>query len=201
MIQMNWQSSDRPEPTSTEASLRPTASETTAEIAETESSPPVSSETQGADTGRGSATQTLEIDDNPQSTLTGTLEPGGVATPSGSLNQEEATPSGQGFSSGTKVGLAVAGSAIGMLMLVCALFYVWRRRKLNREEAELDRLYGMKHASGSASDLMTSEDIPGWYRGQRLTPLNNPTYAMHRGLREKVVLQTPESPYYRGYSS
>lgn len=189
MFQINWRSSDRPESTSTGQSARPTRTST--------SDPPLTTgETQTIDIGEGSASasETLEIDDDPQITSTGTLDlTGGAATTTGAPNQEEASD-GEGLSSGAKVGLAVAGSAIVVVVLVCAMFYCWRRRKNQQEEQELDRLYGMKHAPGSTNNLTASQDIPGWYRGQRLmTPTHDP---FQHPLREP---QMPASPYYRGY--
>ncbi|GAB1309879.1 Proline-rich receptor-like protein kinase PERK2 [Madurella fahalii] len=188
MIQVNWQSSDRPESTSGGRSARPTR-------ANTDDPPLTSTGTQTIDIGEGSDSDTLVIDDDPQTTATGTLDlVGGAATATGSLDQKEETSDGEGLSSGARVGLAVAGSSIVVVILVCAMFYCWRRRKNQQEEQEMDRLYGLKHASGLPSDPTTSQDIPGWYRGQRLmTPTHDP---FQNPPREP---QMPASPYYRGY--
>lgn len=186
MIQINWQSSDRPESEPTGESAGPTRTRTNDPFA-------TAPRTQTVDTDGGSASETLDIDDDGQATAPSTL----AATATGPPGQKEAASDSEGFGSSAKVGLAVAGASMVVVVLVCAMFYFWRRRKNQLEERELDRLYGMKHASGSASDLTSTQDIPGWYRGQRLmTPTADPFQQYPPG--EPPI---PASPYYRGYRS
>ncbi|KAL2256388.1 hypothetical protein VTK26DRAFT_1747 [Humicola hyalothermophila] len=196
MIQIVWQSSDRSdESTSTE----PTATGTPRTTA-----PGTKTVDTGAGAGKGQ--ETLQLDDNFE-TRTGTFDlgSGGLAGPPTATgnpptlhDSEQSSDSSDSptLSSAAKVGLGVAGAALVLVVFVCGLFYCWRRRKNEREEQEMDRLYGMKHAGTATSggEFTSSADIPGWYRGQRLaTPTRDP-------FGEGMAMPTqPSTPYYRPY--
>jgi hypothetical protein len=188
MIQINWQSSDRAESTSS-ASPSSTTQRITASGALT------------IDTSATSSAETLILDGNPQTTGGANIDFGNVAPSTTPSLQENGTSSESGsFGSGAKVAIGVVGAVAVIMMMVCALFYCWRRRKNQREEQELDRLYGVKGTMSSGGDFTSSGDIPGWYRGQRLaTPTKDP-FASHRrdgsGVRE---IEPPPVPYYRPY--
>ncbi len=67
------------------------------------------------------------------------------------------------------VGLGVGGGLAALAVIASVAIYYWRKKRARREDEELDRLYGMKGLS-SPNDIMRTDDIPGWYRGQRPTP-------------------------------
>jgi hypothetical protein len=189
MIQINWQSSDRPESTT---SSGPTATETSDRTTRS-----------GTETSDTSGPETLVLDGNPQTTGGGTVDIGADAPTSTPTLQENETSSDSGpLSSGAKVAIGVTASAAVLVMLVCALFYVWRRRKTQREEQELDRLYGLKHTMSSGGDFTSGDDIPGWYRGQRLvTPTKDPFGGHDASQGHGMVpeMERPAAPYYRPY--
>ena len=201
MIQINWQSSDRPQSTSTNGPTT-TASTTTTPPSSSSTSRLTGPGTRTIDTDAKSSPETLVLDGNPQTTGGGIDVGGGAATTTPTLH-DNSTSSDSGsssFSSGAKVAIGVGGAVAVLMMLVCALFYCWRRRKNRREEQELDRLYGVKDNSMSTGgDFTSSGDIPGWYRGQRLvTPTKDP---FGGGVVEvqRPVPASPAVPYYRPY--
>lgn len=193
MVQINWQSSDRPATTtsstgtgSTAPSTRPTTSNPLASA----------SGTKVIDTEDESAEETLVLDDNSQATGTGrvptrTLGAPGLASDAADASSDEDS---EGLSSNLKVGLGVVGASVVLLALVIGLFWCWRKRKNAAEEQELDRLYGQKTATGSTSDLTRSDEIPGWCRGQRLA---TPKPFFRESLRE---MRMPAEPYQHGGS-
>ncbi|EAQ93823.1 hypothetical protein CHGG_02058 [Chaetomium globosum CBS 148.51] len=204
MIQINWQSSDRPKSTtsfrasvtktSTTGRVRSTSSETS--TGETESDN--TSETKTSDGSRG---ETLVLDEHPQTTGGEVDIGGGAPTTTPTLQENESSPDNGAMSSGAKVAIGVA-SAVGVLMvLVCALFYCWRKRKTRREEQELDRLYGLKHSMSIGGDFTNSSDIPGWYRGQRLATATKDPFGVHDANHGAMMpeMERPAAPYYRPY--
>ena len=188
MIQINWQSSDRSEPTST---TLPTNTKTG------ESERVTMSGIRTIDTGVETGIETLNLDTNPPTTGAVTYDFGGgsAATATSSLQEQETSPGSEGgLPSAAKVGLGVAGAAVVLVMLVIALFYCLRKRKNQREEQELDHLYGMRHVASPGSGLTASNDIPGWYRGQKLeTPAKDPFRDSTRQVK------VPTAPYYPRY--
>ncbi|KAK4239279.1 hypothetical protein C8A03DRAFT_14300 [Achaetomium macrosporum] len=184
MIQINWQSSDRTEPSST-STAKPTAS----------SSKPAATKTASAsDQVSASGTQTIDasptfdpesetlvLDDSTHTTVgtanvgvnLGTDSPVPTITPSLQEGSAASDSDGNSFSSGAKVAIGVTGAVALAMVLVCALFYCWRRRQQRREEAQLDALFGgggggAKHTMTDGGDFTSNNDIPGWYRGQKL---------------------------------
>ncbi|KAK3392721.1 hypothetical protein B0H63DRAFT_461 [Podospora didyma] len=199
MFQINWQSSDLPE-TAT-ASSQP---ETTAAIPSNgtntgaNNQPTVMSGTKTVHVGAASGLPTLETDGS-QAAPTGVpVNTSDTAGNNSDASRKEATPGDSGMATGTKVGLGIAGGVAAVLIAVSAFFYVWRRRRSQREEQELDRLYGIKHTTSSSADLTASDEIPGWYRGHRLmTPTQPMSADPFRGGTSE--LEPPASPYYRPY--
>jgi hypothetical protein len=169
MIQINWQSSDRTESRSTTLS---TNTKTGASERVTMSG------IRTIDTGAETGIETLNLDTNLQTTgaVTYDFGWGAAATATSSLQEQGTSPNSEGgLPSAAKVGLGVAGAAVVLVMLVIALFYCLRKRKNQREEQELDHLYGMRHVASPGGGLTASNDIPGWYRGQKLeTPAKDP---------------------------
>jgi hypothetical protein len=204
MIQINWQSSDRP--ASSTESTRPTATSTSTDNRITASG------THTIGTGADSSAETtLVIDGHPQTSGTAHIVIGaGTPTSTPSLQGDDkaaASDSSGGFSSAAKVAVGVGGAVAVLTLLVCALFYYLRRRKSRREEQELDRLFGTanaKHEMTAAGDFTSSSDIPGWYRGQRLaTPTKDP-FRDAWGIREPEMPLPPpppvaREPYFRPY--
>jgi hypothetical protein len=208
MIQINWQSSDRPKPTtstrrsatrtSTTGRVRSTSSETSTSDGDDDND----NETKTSDSTRGG--ETLVLDENPQTTGGDKIDIGaGAPTTTPTLQENESSSDSGGISSGAKVAIGVASSVAVLIVLVCALFYCWRRRKTQREEQELDRLYGLKHSMSIGGDFTNSNDIPGWYRGQRLeTPKKDPFGvhdANHGAMMQVPEMERPAAPYYRPY--
>ncbi|KAL2186702.1 hypothetical protein L209DRAFT_686761 [Thermothelomyces heterothallicus CBS 203.75] len=200
MIQINWQSSDRPA-SATSTSARSSRTEATRTST---SGGDKTDSTETTRTSAASSSETLVLDDSPQTTGTGTgTDAKGVDGPTGTPTLQDADDSSSDsgpLSSGMKVAIGVAGSVAVLLMLVCALFYCWRRRKNLREEQELDRLYGTKHTMNDGGDFTDNNDIPGWYRGQRLAaPAKDPFggYPANSGLGTEM--ERPAAPYYRAY--
>ncbi|KAK0732453.1 hypothetical protein B0T21DRAFT_290944 [Apiosordaria backusii] len=198
MIQINWQSSDRPAAATTSSSTG--TGPTTPSTRTTTSSPLVSaSGTKVIDTEDESGEETLVLDNDSQATgtrgvPTGTLDaPGSSSDPAGASSSENS----EGLSSNVKVGLGVVGASVVLLAFVIGLFWCWRRKKNAEEEQELDRLYGQKTATGSTSDLTRSNEIPGWYRGQRLTTPSNKEPFFRESLRE---MRMPAEPFQQGGS-
>ncbi|KAK4646952.1 uncharacterized protein QC761_100190 [Podospora bellae-mahoneyi] len=196
MIQINWQSSDRPATTTSSTGTGSTASSTRP----TTTNPLASaSGTKVIDTEDESAEETLVLDDNSQATGTGrvptrTLEAPGLASDAADASSGEDS---EGLSSNVKVGLGVVGASVVLLALVIGLFWCWRKRKNAAEEQELDRLYGQKTATGSTSDLTRSDEIPGWCRGQRLATPTQKEPFFRESLRE---MRMPADPYQHGGS-
>lgn len=56
----------------------------------------------------------------------------------------------------------MTGAVIVLLAFVFALFYFWRKKKNRLEDREMDRFYGGESGRSKA------DEIPGWYRGERL---------------------------------
>ncbi len=202
MIQINWQSSDRPQSTSTTSASTITATTTTTPPSSSSKIRPTDAGTRTIDTNATSSPETLVLDGNPQTTGGNMNLGGGAATTTPSLHDDSTSSDGgsPSLSSGAKVAIGVGGTVAVLMMLVCALFYCWRRRKNRREEQELDRLYGVKeHSMTPGGDFTSSGDIPGWYRGQRLvTPTKDP---FGGGVAEvqRPVPASPAVPYYRPY--
>lgn len=195
MIQINWQSSDRSESTTTGASTRSTDTTTTAT-----SDPSSSTATRSTATGTSSSSSSAPGPDDNQKTASSTETSssdgaGGSATEAPSLHEPGASSdSGGGLSSSVKVVLGIAGAGAALLMAVCAMFYCWRRRESRREEQELDRLYGMKRSTSPTGDFTATDDIPGWYRGQR------PVAPAHDPFRDGPgAIGQPAASYYRPY--
>ncbi|AEO69847.1 uncharacterized protein THITE_2057645 [Thermothielavioides terrestris NRRL 8126] len=204
MIQINWQSSDRP--ASSTESTRPTATSTSTDNRITASG------THTIGTGADSSAETtLVIDGHPQTSGTAHIVIGaGTPTSTPSLQGDDkaaASDSSGGFSSAAKVAVGVGGAVAVLTLLVCALFYYLRRRKSRREEQELDRLFGTanaKHEMTAAGDFTSSSDIPGWYRGQRLATLTKDPFRDAWGIREPEMPLPPpppvaREPYFRPY--
>lgn len=200
MFQINWQSSDRPA-TASRTTAGPGATRTDA------NEPAITSGTQTIDTDASSGLPTLETDGAiPRPSGTG-VDPGvnnGLNGGDAEKKQEEPTAD-TGLAATTKVALGIAGGVAVIGIIVGCIIYVWRRRRHQREDQELDRLYGMKHSPSSSTDLThANDDIPGWYRGQRsaqgagrLAPTLSPYGAgPTAGTAE---LEVPASPYYRPY--
>ena len=192
MIQINWQSSDRPASNTRSGATRPGGNQLT-----------VPAGTQTIDTGAASGVPTLVTDGSIS------VRPSGSDTPGGSLGgpeqKEEASEGNNGLTTATKVGLGIAGGVAAIAVVVGTIMYVWRRRRNQREEQELDRLYGMKHNSSTNLTGYGDDEIPGWYRGQRqagaatrLTPTASPFQAGPGG-GGGAELEAPASPYYRPY--
>ncbi|KAK3335182.1 hypothetical protein B0T19DRAFT_2370 [Cercophora scortea] len=214
MIQINWQSSDKPQTTPAES---PSASETgTVAVPVTTSSTsanstkttrtiqsPSISGTQSIDTGAASGVATLETAEPQPSTETATNSIAATSTsdaesPSSSstaAEQKDAAQESAGIAMSTKVGLGITGGVVAAVALASALIFFWRRRKNQQEEQELDRLYGMKHSSDG--ELATHEEIPGWYRGQMPMTPRTPAVDPYRGGGASDL--APPSPYYRPY--
>lgn len=201
MIQINWQSSDLPKSTSsgrTNTRSSRTATETsTSDRDSTDSTDPTGS----SRTSAVFVTETLIVD-GPQTTGPDTNDKGvdgPTSTPT--LQDGDGSSDDDGpLSPGMRVAIAVAGSVAVLLVFVCGLFYCWRRRQSLREEQEMDRLYGMKHEMNDGGDFKEVNDIPGWYRGQRLaTPAKDPfaAYAANPGFGPEM--ERPAAPYYRSY--
>jgi hypothetical protein len=173
MIQINWQSSDRPKSTSTKSSKTKTTAADDDDEDEDDYNVTVTG-TKTVDPDVAATGETLVLDGSPQTTGNDNID---FAEPSQTPTlQENAADSDEGttISSGAKVAIGAAGAAVGLVILVCAFFYVWRRCKSQREDQELDRLYGLKNTMSAGGDFTSSNDIPGWYRGQRLaTPVKN----------------------------
>ncbi|KAK4173309.1 hypothetical protein QBC36DRAFT_381090 [Triangularia setosa] len=197
MVQINWQSSDRPTiTTSTSTGTGLTASSTRPMTSNPLAS---ASGTKVIDTEDESAEETLVLDNDPQVTGTGGAPTGTLGAPGSSSDPADASSSetSEGLSSNVKVGLGVIGASVVLLAFVIGLFWCWRRRKNTAEEQELDRLYGQKTTTGSTSDLTRSNEIPGWYRGQRLeTPTQKEPF-FRESLRE---MRMPAEPYQHGGS-
>ncbi|KAK4096996.1 hypothetical protein N658DRAFT_562101 [Parathielavia hyrcaniae] len=208
MIQINWQSSDRPSLTSSDSTSIGSSSQSSSAPSTTTSDRITASGTPTVDADAKSSADTLILDTNPQTTGANEVDLGDATpTPTPSL-QESETPSDSGsFSSGAKVAIGVTGAVAVVMMVVCVFFYCWRRRKTQREEQELDRLYGVKGAMTSGGDFTHGGDIPGWYRGQRLmTPTKDPFVARHQRdgswateVEPPPVLRMPTVPHYRPY--
>ncbi|KAM7183000.1 proline-rich receptor-like protein kinase PERK2 [Rhypophila sp. PSN 637] len=210
MIQINWQSSDKPDEqttaTSTDERTKPSIPTLTPAVPTDETNPPNSDPTQDViDTGAApTATGDTPIVAPTPTDGSNTNSPPSQQEQEGAPDQQE-TPNPQPqLSQSTKIGIGVAGGAVAAVGIILAVFYFWRRRNSRDEDAELDRLYGMKHVNtGSSSDLTAHhahgghDDIPGWYRGARpfspLTPTVRVASASGRGL------MPPTSPYYRPY--
>ncbi|KAK3382143.1 hypothetical protein B0T24DRAFT_517498 [Lasiosphaeria ovina] len=203
MIQINWQSSDTT--TETSATAGPTTTPEPGAAATGAASngtatdrPPTASGTKTVNTGVASGVSTLETDGLlPPATGTGSSTASnsgtGAARPPSDAEQTADPSSGSGgLATGTKVGLGIGGGIAAVVLVVSVLIFAWRRRNSRREDQELDRLYGLKH--GSSSDLTGANEIPGWYRGQRLL---TPTADPFRG--PGTQLEPPPSPYYRPY--
>ncbi|KAK0732005.1 hypothetical protein B0H67DRAFT_474827 [Lasiosphaeris hirsuta] len=215
MIQINWQSSDRAQAdsTTTEAGAAAGSTATATNPTRTGVNQPVeTSGTQTIDTAV-SLVPTLETDGSQSQphgtstgTGTGTAEPGRTEGASTDAEQPEPTDSGNGLATTTKVGLGIGGAVAALALVIGTVMYVWRRRRSSHEEQELDRLYGMKHAVSSSSDLTGTgargdDSIPGWYRGQRQAPTLGrlmPTADPYGGAGADQ-LEVPASPYYRPY--
>ncbi|KAK3938459.1 proline-rich receptor-like protein kinase PERK2 [Diplogelasinospora grovesii] len=179
MIQINWQSSDRPQETASSSS------------ALTSTGVPVPVAANG--TQSESSTTSLPQTQSPTTTAaaelpaTGTTDTLIIATASNSAadpassaqtdqQKQDASTASSGLPTSTKVGISVAGGVAAIVAVASALIYVWRRRRNQREEQELDRLYGVKHVSSSSSLTGHDSEIPGWYRGQRqMAPTADPS--------------------------
>ncbi|KAM7194636.1 UV radiation resistance protein and autophagy-related subunit 14 domain containing protein [Naviculisporaceae sp. PSN 640] len=184
MIQINWQSSDNEDKQTTATKTEDAAPRITTL---TPAVPP-------EETGSANPDGPLQpVDPSPAPTGTEPFLPpapaptetdqSGTTPDQQTQTQEDQDQNGpQQLSSSTKIGIGVAGGAVAAVAIILIIFYLWRRRNSRHEDAELDRLYGMKHANtGSSSDLtahhaqsMGNDEIPGWYRGARpfspLTP-------------------------------
>ncbi|KAK0657816.1 hypothetical protein B0T16DRAFT_316274 [Cercophora newfieldiana] len=204
MFQLNWQSSDRP------ATTRPTAGPGATRT--NTNDPAVTSGTQTVDPNDASGLPTLETDGS-SPRPSGEPDATGISdglNGSDAEKKEEDASANTGLATTTKVGLSIAGAVVAVAIIVGCVMYVWRRRRHQREDQELDRLYGMKHSPSSSTDLTRGgDDIPGWYRGQRpvqtpsqFTPTTLSPYraAPSPGLGGgRTELEVPASPYYRPY--
>ncbi|KAK0631440.1 hypothetical protein B0T14DRAFT_417988 [Immersiella caudata] len=202
MFQINWQSSDRP------ATTRPTTGPGATRTNTNE--PAITSGTQTVDPDEASGVPTLETD-GPTPRPSGTNDNDGTSdglTGGDTEKQQEEGGANTGLATTTKVALSIGGAVAAVAIVVGCVMYVWRRRRHQREDQELDRLYGMKHSPGSSTDLTrVDDDIPGWYRGQR--PIQTPTqftpptlspYRASPGVGSgPTELEVPASPYYRPY--
>ncbi|KAK3693357.1 hypothetical protein B0T22DRAFT_39168 [Podospora appendiculata] len=211
MIQINWQSSDKPQTTAIASSsasqtgtiaISTTASANSTKTTRTIQSPSISG-TQSIDTGAASGVATLETAEPQSSTeaatssiaATSTFDSESASTSSTSAEQKDAAQESAGIAMSTKVGLGITGGVVAAVALASALIFLWRRRKNQQEEQELDRLYGMKHSSDG--ELATHEEIPGWYRGQMPVTPRTPAVDPYRGGGASDL--APPSPYYRPY--
>lgn len=194
MIQINWQSSDRPSTRS--------ATTTGPGATRTDHLPVETSGTQTIDTGAASGLPTLETDDSIQIPTGGAFngtEP--IGDGADDAEKEESNDGSTGLATTTKVGLGIAGAVAAVAIVVGSIMYVWRRKRHQREDQELDRLYGMKHNSSSVDLTGHGDDeIPGWYRGQRQAPTRlTPTQLSPFRPDGPSNLEVPQSPYYRPY--
>ncbi|KAK0630349.1 UV radiation resistance protein and autophagy-related subunit 14-domain-containing protein [Bombardia bombarda] len=209
MIQINWQSTDRTEATSTGSgtSVVPAATPTTVTRTKSTSQPATTSGTQSIDTGAAAGIETLETAGGPDPTVAVVAPTAGAdsttasPSPSSSTGQKSASSeSSGGLSASTTVGLGVTGGVLGFIAIFAVVICMWRRRRTQREEEEMDRLYGMKQ-TGSNGDLVSHDDIPGWYRGQRpIAPPSLPLTPTVDPFRGATLEPTGlSSPYYRPY--
>jgi hypothetical protein len=225
MIQINWQSSDRAESSSTTSNPKITASSTKPAATKTTSASSIQITASGTQTIDLSATsssesETLVLDDSAQTTggvadvdINLGTDSSPIATSTLSLQEGSAGSDGNGsssFGSGAKVAIGVTGAVAFVMVLVCALFYFWRRRQQRREEAELDAMFGCggvgpKHTMTDGGDFTSNDEIPGWYRGQRLAsaPTHDPFFRDAGGGAwgmKEVEMQVPApAPAATGY--
>jgi hypothetical protein len=199
MIQINWQSSDQPKSTSTKSSKTKSNNDD-----DDDDDDVTATGTKTVDPDAAATGETLVLDGSPQTTGNDNIDfPDPSQTPT--LQENEAgSDEGTTISSGAKVAIGVAGAAVGLVILVCAFFYVWRRRKNQREDQELDRLYGLKNTMSAGGDFTSSNEIPGWYRGQRLgTPVKDrfgdTGGGAFGGVAEVERPAPAAAPYYRPY--
>ncbi|KAK1752714.1 proline-rich receptor-like protein kinase PERK2 [Echria macrotheca] len=200
MIQINWQSSDLPATTSKPGAGAGAGATKT----NTRNQPTATSGTQTIDTAIASGMPTLATDGSaplPSGSDSANSSNNSTASPGDAEQKGSSSEGNTGLATTTKVGLGIGGAVAAIALVVGTVMYVWRRRRHQREEQELDRLYGMKHNS---STNLADDDIPGWYRGQRpaaqaatqFTPTMLSPYRPGAGASE---LDAPASPYYRPY--
>ncbi|EGO51871.1 hypothetical protein NEUTE1DRAFT_125489 [Neurospora tetrasperma FGSC 2508] len=149
LIQINWQSSDRP----TEAVFSGTVSlsvdvETMSTLATAGDAPA------GVTSRVGFPSQSVVLEGSE-----GSDKPKGASEG----NKEDGVKP-VSLSTGFKVGVAVAGGVLAVAIVAIIFICAWRRRKQQIEEEEFDRMYGMKDVGPSTADFR-NEEIPGWHRG------------------------------------
>jgi len=100
------------------------------------------------------------------------------------------------LSSAFKVGMGVSGAVIVLMVVVCTMFWCWRQCKLQQEEQELDRLYGVITKVPPSGELADKRDVAGWHQGRRphlLSPTRDP-------YRENTIeFERPMPSYQRAY--
>ncbi|KAL1835414.1 hypothetical protein VTJ49DRAFT_6776 [Mycothermus thermophilus] len=196
MIQINWRATDRPETTTTE----PTTTSASAIERVTPSG------TKTVDTAAASGEETLILAPSDGSGTGGfDVDFGGSDTGTSSSSSQQPSNNsddGEGLNAASRVAIGAASTAVLLAVIVCGLFYWWRRRKSKLEERNLNRLYGLRHTTVPAGDLTSKDDMPGWYRGQRLMTPPNHYYSGASGWApsmRSVERPAPVVPYYRPY--
>ena len=130
----------------------------------------------------------LELDTRPLPTRTGAVVESAI---------DDGSPhSHEPLSSAFKVGMGVSGAVIVLMVVVCTMFWCWRRRKLQREEQELDRLYGVIAKDPPAGEFAGERDVAGWHQGRRPYRLP-PTRDPYR--ENSIEFQRPMPSYQRPY--
>ena len=183
MIQINFQSSDRPAPSTTPAAAAVTTSDARPDPTPTGSGDAATP----SDTGAAST--------DAASTSAAGARPGTAGTDeSGSDNDDQQQPSSEGatgtgadpslqtqakesgragglgnLSRGATMGIFIGGGAAGLLVVGSTLIFCLRKRRKEREERELDRMYGLDKLD-SSTGLTRADEFPGFsYRGPEAT--------------------------------
>ncbi|KAK1764716.1 hypothetical protein QBC33DRAFT_476818 [Phialemonium atrogriseum] len=179
MIQINFQSSDRPAPSTVPAAAAVTTSNARPDPTPTSSGDAATS----SDTGAAST--------DAASTSAASARPGTAGTDeSGSDDDDQQQPSSEGatgtgadpslqtqaketgragglgnLSRGATMGIFIGGGAAGLLVVGSTLIFCLRKRRKEREERELDRMYGLDKLD-SSTGLTRADEFPGFsYRG------------------------------------
>ncbi|KAK4161111.1 hypothetical protein QBC43DRAFT_218268 [Cladorrhinum sp. PSN259] len=171
MIQINFQSTDLPSSTIT----NPLALATGTRTINLDDDPSLTA-------GSDSAGETLEIDSssdnkNSPSFIVDPEQTIPTNPPATTSYSSQSQPQG-GLPSNVKVGLSVAGAAIGLLAFVFALFYFWKKKKNKLEDSEMDQFYSRQggNVMGMGQNGQNGP-MPGWYKGERLmTPTSSSPY-------------------------
>ncbi|KAK3495819.1 p63 related protein [Neurospora crassa] len=150
LIQINWQSSDRPTETVFSGTVSLSVDVDTMSTLATAGDAPA-----GVTSRVGFPSQSVVLVGSQ-----GSNKPTGASE--GSKEEDGVKP--VSLSTGFKVGMAVAGGVLAVAIVAIIFICAWRRRKQQIEEEEFDRMYGMKDVGPSTADFR-NEEIPGWHRG------------------------------------